>query len=212
MEIREIIDVEILKVHVVVVMHNLWISMYGWRGSKSKKPQTFISTSTPVEAENWISHIEKIFKVLGYDDQFNARLVAYKLEGDAHSWWMAYKLANGGNAYVATLAWNDFRDIFSYSIFNDWINRSMNGSDLYSLVRCGNSYGVYEERETIRGTKMAIVYNHHKPQYKGLVIGFMIEGAATDRATIDMSWRDQDHQVQGREYGRSYRSSSQRGN
>ncbi|GKC65693.1 putative reverse transcriptase domain-containing protein [Tanacetum coccineum] len=80
--------------------------------SRKEKPQTFSSAYTPVEAENWISHIEKIFEVLGCDDQFKARLATYKLEGDAHSWWMAYKQAKGGDAYVATLSWNDFRDIF----------------------------------------------------------------------------------------------------
>ncbi|GJS02678.1 zinc finger, CCHC-type, retrotransposon gag domain protein [Tanacetum coccineum] len=70
-----------------------------------------------VEAENWIAHIEKIFEVLGCDDQFKARLATYKLEGDAHSWWRAYKQAKGGDAYVATLSWNDFRDIFFLQYF-----------------------------------------------------------------------------------------------
>ncbi|GKA54929.1 hypothetical protein Tco_0753878 [Tanacetum coccineum] len=35
------------------------------------------SASTPVEAENWIAHIEKIFEVLGCGDQFKARLATY---------------------------------------------------------------------------------------------------------------------------------------
>ncbi|GJX03108.1 hypothetical protein Tco_0189024 [Tanacetum coccineum] len=34
---------------------------------QKQKPQTFSSASTPVEAENWIAHIEKIFEVLGCD-------------------------------------------------------------------------------------------------------------------------------------------------
>nr|GEV73373.1 hypothetical protein [Tanacetum cinerariifolium] len=46
---------------------------------------------TPVEAENRITHIEKIFEVLGCDDQFKAWLAMYNLDGDAHSWWRAYK-------------------------------------------------------------------------------------------------------------------------
>ncbi|GJS00186.1 hypothetical protein Tco_0316694 [Tanacetum coccineum] len=45
------------------------------------------------------------------------RLATYKLEGDAHSWWRAYKLAKGGDAYVATLSWNDFCDIFFLQYF-----------------------------------------------------------------------------------------------
>ncbi|GKD57354.1 zinc finger, CCHC-type, retrotransposon gag domain protein, partial [Tanacetum coccineum] len=91
---------------------HVWLERF-----RKEKPQTFSSASTPVEAENWISHIEKIFEVLGCDDQFKARLATYKLEGDAHSWWRAYKQAKGGDAYVATLSWNDFRDIFFLQYF-----------------------------------------------------------------------------------------------
>ncbi|GKA69100.1 putative reverse transcriptase domain-containing protein [Tanacetum coccineum] len=59
---------------------HVWLERF-----QKQKPQTFSSASTPVEAENWIAHIEKIFEVLGCDDQFKARLATYKLEGDAHS-------------------------------------------------------------------------------------------------------------------------------
>ncbi|GKC02022.1 zinc finger, CCHC-type, retrotransposon gag domain protein [Tanacetum coccineum] len=91
---------------------HVWLDRF-----RKEKPQTFSSASTPVEAENWIAHIEKIFEVLGCDDQFKARLATYKLEGDAHSWWRAYKKAKGGDAYVATVSWNDFRDIFFLQYF-----------------------------------------------------------------------------------------------
>ncbi|GKD88064.1 zinc finger, CCHC-type, retrotransposon gag domain protein [Tanacetum coccineum] len=91
---------------------DVWLERF-----QKQKPQTFNSTSTPVEAENWIAHIEKIFEVLGCNDQFKARLATYKLEGNAHSWWRAYKQAKGCNAYVATLSWNDFHDIFFLQYF-----------------------------------------------------------------------------------------------
>ncbi|GKB19136.1 zinc finger, CCHC-type, retrotransposon gag domain protein [Tanacetum coccineum] len=91
---------------------HVWLERF-----QKQKPQTFSSASTPVEAENWISHIEKIFEVLGCDDQFKVRLATYKLEGDAHSWWRAYKQTKGGDAYVATLSWNDFRNIFFLQYF-----------------------------------------------------------------------------------------------
>nr|GEV10360.1 zinc finger, CCHC-type, retrotransposon Gag domain protein [Tanacetum cinerariifolium] len=91
---------------------HVWLERF-----QKQKPQTFNSSSTPVEAENWITHIEKIFEVLGCGDQFKARLATYKLEGDAHSWWRAYKQAKEGDAYVATLSWNDFRDIFFLQYF-----------------------------------------------------------------------------------------------
>nr|GEU66985.1 putative reverse transcriptase domain-containing protein [Tanacetum cinerariifolium] len=91
---------------------HVWLERF-----QKQKPQTFSSASTPVEAENWIAQIEKIFEVLGCGDQFKARLATYKLEGDAHSWWMAYKQAKRGDAYVATLSCNDFRDIFFLQYF-----------------------------------------------------------------------------------------------
>nr|GEU86707.1 putative reverse transcriptase domain-containing protein [Tanacetum cinerariifolium] len=91
---------------------HVWLERF-----QKPKPQTFCSASTPVEAENWIAHIEKIVEVLGCGDQFKARLATYKLEGDAHSWWRAYKQAKGGDTYVATLPWNDFRDIFFLRYF-----------------------------------------------------------------------------------------------
>ncbi|GKA63892.1 retrotransposon protein, putative, ty3-gypsy subclass, partial [Tanacetum coccineum] len=49
---------------------HVWLERF-----RKEKPQTFSSASTPVEAKNWIAHIEKIFKVLGYDDQFKARIL-----------------------------------------------------------------------------------------------------------------------------------------
>ncbi|GJT77627.1 zinc finger, CCHC-type, retrotransposon gag domain protein [Tanacetum coccineum] len=60
---------------------HVWLERF-----QKQRPQTFNSASTPVEAENWIAHIKRIFEVLGCDDQFKARFATYKLEGDAHSW------------------------------------------------------------------------------------------------------------------------------
>nr|GEX55399.1 hypothetical protein [Tanacetum cinerariifolium] len=47
---------------------HVWLERF-----QKQKPETFSSASTLVEAENWIAHIEKIFEVLGCDDQFKAR-------------------------------------------------------------------------------------------------------------------------------------------
>nr|GEW77887.1 putative reverse transcriptase domain-containing protein [Tanacetum cinerariifolium] len=70
-----------------------------------------------VDAENWIAHIEKLFEVLGCADEFKARLASYKFEGDALNWWKAFKQAKGGEAYLATLSWNDFREAFFLQYF-----------------------------------------------------------------------------------------------
>nr|GFD46893.1 hypothetical protein [Tanacetum cinerariifolium] len=51
---------------------------------------------------NWISHMEKIFDVMGCEDAFKTRLVVYRFEGNALAWWKAYKQAKGGDAWLVT--------------------------------------------------------------------------------------------------------------
>nr|GFC79395.1 hypothetical protein [Tanacetum cinerariifolium] len=49
--------------------------------------------TAPVDVENWISHMEKIFDVMGCEGAFNTRLAVYKFEDNALAWWKAYKQA-----------------------------------------------------------------------------------------------------------------------
>ncbi|GKC14513.1 putative reverse transcriptase domain-containing protein [Tanacetum coccineum] len=45
------------------------------------------------------------------------RLASYKFEGDALNCWKAFKQAKGGETYMATLSWKDFRDIYFLQYF-----------------------------------------------------------------------------------------------
>ncbi|PWA75555.1 hypothetical protein CTI12_AA243070 [Artemisia annua] len=57
--------------------------------------------------------MEKLFQVLGCPDNFKTRLAAFKLEGDALSWWTAHlRTQAGGEAYAGTCTWATFREIF----------------------------------------------------------------------------------------------------
>ncbi|PWA54755.1 zinc finger, CCHC-type, Retrotransposon gag domain protein [Artemisia annua] len=77
------------------------------------RPLAFRSAATSAEAEDWITHIEMVFKVLGCPDNFKTRLAAFKLEGDALSWWTAHlRTQAGGDAYADTCTWATFREIF----------------------------------------------------------------------------------------------------
>ncbi|GJY47678.1 putative reverse transcriptase domain-containing protein [Tanacetum coccineum] len=70
------------------------------------KPLAFRSAATPAEAEDWITHIEKLFQVLGCPDNFKTRLAGFKLEGDALSWWKAHlRTQVGGDAFVDNVHW-----------------------------------------------------------------------------------------------------------
>ncbi|GKA35658.1 zinc finger, CCHC-type, retrotransposon gag domain protein [Tanacetum coccineum] len=50
---------------------------------EQQKPRSFEKAVAPVDAENWISHMEKIFDVMDCEDAFKTRLAVYKFEGDA---------------------------------------------------------------------------------------------------------------------------------
>nr|GFC28414.1 zinc finger, CCHC-type, retrotransposon Gag domain protein [Tanacetum cinerariifolium] len=70
-----------------VTIHT-WIERFN-----KQKPRSFEKATAPVDAENWISNMEKIFDVMGCEDAFKTRLAVYKFKGDALAWWKAYKQA-----------------------------------------------------------------------------------------------------------------------
>nr|GEZ13927.1 hypothetical protein [Tanacetum cinerariifolium] len=76
------------------------VTIHTWleRFNKHKqKPRSFEKATAPVDSENWISHMEKIFDVMGCEDAFKTRLAVDKFEGDALAWWKAYKQAKSGD-------------------------------------------------------------------------------------------------------------------
>ncbi|GJT15074.1 hypothetical protein Tco_0873780 [Tanacetum coccineum] len=88
------------------------VTIHTWLERFNKqKPRSFEKAVAPVDAENWISHMEKIFDVMDCNDAFKTRLAVYKFEGDALAWWKAYKQAKGGDAWVLTLTWAAFKEL-----------------------------------------------------------------------------------------------------
>nr|GEY36009.1 zinc finger, CCHC-type, retrotransposon Gag domain protein [Tanacetum cinerariifolium] len=86
------------------------VTIHTWLERFNKqKPHSFEKATAPVDAENWISHMEKIFDVMGCEDAFKTRLAVYKFEGNALAWWKAYKQAKGGDAWLITVTWADFK-------------------------------------------------------------------------------------------------------
>ncbi|KAJ0457167.1 putative retrotransposon gag domain-containing protein [Helianthus annuus] len=89
-----------------------WLSRF-----QKQQPQSFKVAATPMEAQDWIAHIEKIFEALRVDDEFKTRLAAYKLENNAQTWWRTVKHARGGDAFAATLPWDGFKTLFFQQYF-----------------------------------------------------------------------------------------------
>nr|GFC41776.1 zinc finger, CCHC-type, retrotransposon Gag domain protein [Tanacetum cinerariifolium] len=89
------------------------VTIHTWLERFNKqKPRSFEKATAPVDAENWISHMEKIFDVRGCEDAFKTRLAMYKFEGNALAWWKAYKQAKGGDAWLITVTWAKFKKLF----------------------------------------------------------------------------------------------------
>nr|GEZ68138.1 hypothetical protein [Tanacetum cinerariifolium] len=200
---------------------HVWLERF-----QKQKPQTFSSASTPVEAENWIAYIEKIFEDLGCGDRFKARLATYKLEGDAHSWWRAYKQAKGGDAYVATLSWNDFRDIFFLQYFpysekekceREILNTEF--TDVAQVANAARNVEIFRDRPKNEGNNKRDRDGHRIRPLDTPAQGYGNNGGRSDRQGSDKHghgsdkwgtstqrvWCDQDQQVRGQHYGRSYR-------
>nr|GEY77404.1 zinc finger, CCHC-type, retrotransposon Gag domain protein [Tanacetum cinerariifolium] len=94
------------------------VTIHTWLEHFNKqKPHSFEKATAPVDAKNWISHMEKIFDVMGCEDAFKTRLAVYKFEGNALAWWKAYKQAKGGDAWLITVTWADFKKLFFLQFF-----------------------------------------------------------------------------------------------
>nr|GFB16874.1 hypothetical protein [Tanacetum cinerariifolium] len=61
--------------------------------------------------------MEKIFDVMSCEDAFKTRLAVYKFEGNALAWWKAYKQAKGGDAWLITVTWAEFKKLFFLQFF-----------------------------------------------------------------------------------------------
>nr|GFD05507.1 hypothetical protein [Tanacetum cinerariifolium] len=88
------------------------VTIHTWLERFNKqKSHSFEKATAPVDTENWISHMEKIFDVMGCEDAFKTRL------GNALAWWKAYKQAKGGDAWLITVTWAEFKKLFFLQFF-----------------------------------------------------------------------------------------------
>nr|GFC16948.1 zinc finger, CCHC-type, retrotransposon Gag domain protein [Tanacetum cinerariifolium] len=94
------------------------VTIHTWLEYFNKqKPRSFEKATAPVDAKNWISHMEKIFDVMDCEDAFKTRLAVYKFEGDVLAWCKAYKQAKGGDVWLITVTWAEFKELFFLQFF-----------------------------------------------------------------------------------------------
>nr|GEV53270.1 retrotransposon protein, putative, Ty3-gypsy subclass [Tanacetum cinerariifolium] len=113
-----------------------WLERFG-----KHKPLSFSSATSPIDAENWIAHIEKLFEVLGCADEFKARLASYKFEGDALDWWKAFKQAKGG---LSSRSMRESITLFVRRMVNslalsDWILDGIVNTEFMDVAQVANA-------------------------------------------------------------------------
>ncbi|XP_074373744.1 uncharacterized protein LOC141714102 [Apium graveolens] len=81
-----------------------------------QRPNCFKEAKTPMDAEAWINHMEKIFRVLECSEVEKARFATYHLEGDANTWWKSV-VASHAPGYENTLTWQVFKTQFDQRYF-----------------------------------------------------------------------------------------------
>nr|XP_017245395.1 PREDICTED: uncharacterized protein LOC108217052 [Daucus carota subsp. sativus] len=81
-----------------------------------QRPNCFKEAKHPMDAEAWIDHMEKIFRVLNCSEEEKARFGVYRLEGDAGTWWKSV-VASHPAGYEDTLTWNVFKAQFDQRYF-----------------------------------------------------------------------------------------------
>nr|GEX26524.1 putative reverse transcriptase domain-containing protein [Tanacetum cinerariifolium] len=119
-----------------------WLERFG-----KQKPRSFSSATSPVDVENRIAHIEKLFGVLGCADEFKVRLAGYKFEGDALNWWKASKQAKRGEAYKAGPPEEQAKH-FKWGL-SDWILDGIVNTeftDVAQVANAGRNIKLFHER------------------------------------------------------------------
>nr|GEW87149.1 hypothetical protein [Tanacetum cinerariifolium] len=121
------------------------VTIHTWLERFNKqKPHSFEKATAPVDAENWISHMEKIFDVMGCEDAFKTRLIVYKFEGNALAWWKAYKQAKGAAGTEEEQAKN-----FQWGLRRSTLNHlmCMSYTDVAQVANAARNYEILHERD-----------------------------------------------------------------
>nr|GFB13443.1 hypothetical protein [Tanacetum cinerariifolium] len=99
--------------------------------------------TAPVDAKNWISHMEKIFDVMGCEDAFKTRLAVYKFEGNALAWWKAYKQAKAAGTeeeQAKNFQWGLRRSTLNHLM-------CMSYTDVAQVANAARNYEILHERD-----------------------------------------------------------------
>jgi hypothetical protein len=94
---------------------------------KKLGPPSFSGIVDPIEAENWIADMEKIFSVMEVTDTQQVVLATFMLTGDARYWWEATQ-RRLDPAPTADVTWPQFTQVFFDKYFPISYRRQRRGN------------------------------------------------------------------------------------
>ncbi|XP_013614058.1 PREDICTED: uncharacterized protein LOC106320237 [Brassica oleracea var. oleracea] len=80
---------------------------------KNIRPCKFKGGSDPIEADKWITMIEKKFEAMECPEEYQKKIAVYYLEGDATGWWDSIDMQRG---HTIT-SWESFKGEFERKYF-----------------------------------------------------------------------------------------------
>lgn len=107
---------------------------------KKISPPSFSGTANPLEAEDWITAMEKAFGEMGCTEAEKVTYAAYMLQSSAFEWWEAHK-----NSYPEgfQVTWNVFKEAFYKKYFPKSVKR-MKEKEFLELNQGNKSVSQYE--------------------------------------------------------------------
>ena len=104
------------------------------------KPPSFSGTANPLEAEDWITAMEKAFEAMGCTNEEKVIYAVYMLKSSAFEWWDAHKKSYPEGT---PLTWILFKEAFYKKYFPESIKR-IKEREFLELKQGNKSVGEYE--------------------------------------------------------------------
>uniref|UniRef100_A0A2N9G096 Retrotransposon gag domain-containing protein n=1 Tax=Fagus sylvatica TaxID=28930 RepID=A0A2N9G096_FAGSY len=78
-------------------------------------PPSFKGSKDPLEADNWLKELERLFKAMNVRDEQQVTLAVFVLKGDTLEWWESTERTHEGGV----VSWQQFVDLFRKRYFPD---------------------------------------------------------------------------------------------
>lgn len=117
------------------------------------KPPAFLGSANPMEADDWLTEIEKVFNAMHCPEEEKVALATFKLHGGAFDWWSVHKTKYPTD-YLVT--WATFKEEFRIKYFPESVRIKLE-LEFLQLKQAEKSVAEYEV-EFSRLARYALAY------------------------------------------------------